>query len=335
MARQTTMFRGKINFLKIRHSDGVLYRGLKKDEYDAEVAKGNPFVQTYQKDEKDPNSPIRFHWIFTGGSEIGQITYLGLHEANFPTGKVTYLSFTIRGEKESDNISVPLYRSGSFDLSLEAKAIICYLPGIDFSRPISFSCFRPKPKVKGEDTYLNIFFSYHDGEKPEFLKRFLRNKDEKNPDGQLPKPVEIEKNGKKFKDSSAQDAILYGVLQEQIARFNAFRQQNPHLAQSSQEPAQNAPQQAVLQQGIPQQNGGYVGQPAQPFPVQQQFQPNATLQVAPQFVPQAAPQFAQQANPAFVPQTPVQQQQSNVAYQHNVAAPVAQNAAADDDDLPF
>lgn len=334
MARQTAMFKGKINFLKIRPSDGVLYRGLKKDEYDAEVAKGNPFVQPYKKDEKDPNSAIYYHWIFTGGSEIGQITYLGLHEAEFSTGKVTYLSFTIRGEKESDNISVPLYKSNSFDLSPTAKDIIKYLPGIDFSRPISFSSFRPKSK-NNEKTYLNIFFSYHDGEKPEFLKMVLHVKDEKNPNGQLPKPIETERNGKKFKDSSAQDAILYGVLQEQIARFNAFRQQNPHLAQSAQEPAQNVTQQAVLQQGVPQQNGGYVGQPAQPFPVQQQFQPNATLQVAPQFVPQAAPQFAQQANPAFVPQTPVQQQQSNVAYQHNVAAPVAQNAAADDDDLPF
>lgn len=333
MARQTTMFRGKINFLKIRSSDGVLYRGLKKDEYDAEVAKGNPFVQLYKKDEKDPNSPIRFHWVFTGGSEIGQITYLGLHKAEFPTGKVTYLSFTIRGEKESDNISIPLYKSNSFDLNPTAKDIIRYLPGIDFSRPISFSSFRPKSK-NGEKTYLNVFFSYHDGEKPEFLKMVLQVKDEKNPDGQLPKAVEIEKNGEKFKDSSAQDQILYGVLQEQIARFEAFRQQNPHLAQSSQEPAQNATQQAVPQQGVPQQNGGYVGQPAPSFTYQGVQQPYMGQQ-APQFAQQATPQFAPQGNPAFVPQTPVQQQQSNVAYQHNAVAPAAQNVAADDDDLPF
>lgn len=334
MARQTSMFKGKINFLKIRHSDGVLYRGLKKEEYDAEVAKGNPFVQIYKKNEKDPNSPFWYHWVFTGGTEIGHISYLGLHETEFPTGKVVYLSFTIRGEKESDNISVPLYGSSGFDLSYAAKAIICYLPSIDFSRPISFSCNVPKPKTKDENTYLSVFFSYHDGEKPEFLKRALRVKDEKNPDGQLPKPIEIERNGKKFKDSSAQDAILYGVLQEQIARFNAFRQQNPHLAQSAQEPAQNVTQQAVPQQGVPQQNGGYVGQPTQPFPPQGVQQP---------YMGQQAPQFAQQGNPAFVPQTPVQQQQSNVAYHQDIAtlatqraaAPVAPNVAEPDDDLPF
>lgn len=338
MARQFVKNGGKINYLSVRTSDGMLYTRLTKEEYDAEVAKGNTFAKIHKKDEK-PESPTYYHNTFPGGTEIGHITFLGITEYNLSTGKVSYLSFTIKGETESDNVSVPLYQQGSFDLNGLAKEIIKYLPNIDFSRLISFN----SSKQKGLDNkeHIRFFFSYHDGDKPEYLSTALKNRNEKNPDGQLPPPVKVVKNGKESYDFSEQDNILYNTLMTQLERFNAFKQQNQHLYQAQAvqtqvaaqavpqvaQPVQAAPQyaapqvapQQIIQPGAPQAfpHQGYVPQqgyaaPQQPFP-SQGYAPNPYQSAPVQGVPvqrlapkQAAP--IQTAPPTNVAPPPVDEE---------------------------
>lgn len=343
MARQFVKNGGKINYLKVRTSDGMLYTSLTKEEYDAEVAKGNTFAKIHKRDEK-PESPIYYHNTFPGGTEVGHITFLGITESNLSTGKVSYLSFTIKGETESDNVSVPLYQQGSLDLNGLAKEVIKYLPNIDFSRPISFN----STKQKGSDgkERVKFFFSYHDGEKPEYLTTALKNRNEKNPNGQLPPPVKVSRNGKESSDFSEQDNILYNALVVELERFNAFKQQNQHLYQ-----AQAVQTQAVQAQAVPQ-----VAQPVQSAPQyaapqvapQQIIQPGAPQAFSPQgYAPQqgyAAPQqpFPSQGyapNPyqgapvqgVPIQGTPIQKAAPiRTAPPANVAPPVDE-----EDDLPF
>ena len=338
MARQFVKNGGKINYLKVRTSDGMLYTSLTKEEYDAEVAKGNTFAKIHKRDEK-PESPIYYHNTFPGGTEVGHITFLGITESNLSTGKVSYLSFTIKGETESDNVSVPLYQQGSLDLNGLAKEVIKYLPNIDFSRPISFN----STKQKGSDgkERVKFFFSYHDGEKPEYLTTALKNRNEKNPNGQLPPPVKVSRNGKESSDFSEQDNILYNALTAQLERFNAFKQQNQHLYQAQAVQAQAVQAQAVQAQAAPQ-----VIQPAQAAPQyapQQIIQQGAPQAFPPQgYAPQqgyAAPQqpFPSQGyapNPyqgVPVQGTPIQKAAPiRTAPPANVAPPVDE-----EDDLPF
>lgn len=338
MARQFVRNGGKINYLSVRTSDGMLYTRLTKEEYDAEVAKGNTFAKIHKKDEK-PESPTYYHNTFPGGTEIGHITFLGITEYNLSTGKVSYLSFTIKGETESDNVSVPLYQQGSLDLNGLAKEIIKYLPNIDFSRPISFNSTKQKDSDGKER--VKFFFSYHDGEKPEYLTTALKNRNEKNPNGQLPPPVKVSRNGKESLDFSEQDDILYNVLVVELERFNSFKQQNQHLYQAQAvqaqavqaqaapqvaQPVQAAPQyaqQQIIQQGAPQAfpPQGYVPQqgyaaPQQPFP-SQGYAPNPYQGVPVQGVP--------------VQGTPIQKAAPiRTAPPTNVAPPVDE-----EDDLPF
>ena len=333
MARQFVRNGGKINYLSVRTSDGMLYTRLTKEEYDAEVAKGNTFAKIHKKDEK-PESPTYYHNTFPGGTEIGHITFLGITEYNLSTGKVSYLSFTIKGETESDNVSVPLYQQGSLDLNGLAKEIIKYLPNIDFSRPISFNSTKQKDSDGKER--VKFFFSYHDGEKPEYLTTALKNRNEKNPNGQLPPPVKVSRNGKESLDFSEQDDILYNVLVVELERFNSFKQQNQHLYQAQAVQAQAAPQvaqpvqaapqyaqQQIIQQGAPQAfpPQGYVPQqgyaaPQQPFP-SQGYAPNPYQGVPVQGVP--------------VQGTPIQKAAPiRTAPPTNVAPPVDE-----EDDLPF
>ena len=333
MARQFVRNRGKINYLSVRTSDGMLYTRLTKEEYDAEVAKGNTFAKIHKKDEK-PESPTYYHNTFPGGTEIGHITFLGITEYNLSTGKVSYLSFTIKGETESDNVSVPLYQQGSLDLNGLAKEIIKYLPNIDFSRPISFNSTKQKDSDGKER--VKFFFSYHDGEKPEYLTTALKNRNKKNPNGQLPPPVKVSRNGKESLDFSEQDDILYNALVVELERFNSFKQQNQHLYQAQAVQAQAAPQvaqpvqaapqyaqQQIIQQGAPQAfpPQGYVPQqgyaaPQQPFP-SQGYAPNPYQGVPVQGVP--------------VQGTPIQKAAPiRTAPPTNVAPPVDE-----EDDLPF
>lgn len=338
MARQFVKNGGKINYLKVRTSDGMLYTSLTKEEYDAEVAKGNTFAKIHKRDEK-PESPIYYHNTFPGGTEVGHITFLGITESNLSTGKVSYLSFTIKGETESDNVSVPLYQQGSLDLNGLAKEVIKYLPNIDFSRPISFN----STKQKGSDgkERVKFFFSYHDGEKPEYLTTALKNRNEKNPNGQLPPPVKVSRNGKESSDFSEQDNILYNALVVELERFNAFKQQNQHLYQAQAVQAQAVPQVAQPVQAAPQ----YAAPQVAP---QQIIQPGAPQAFPPQgYAPQqgyAAPQqpFPSQGyapNPyqgapvqgVPVQGTPIQKAAPiRTAPPANVAPPVDE-----EDDLPF
>ena len=339
MARQFVRNGGKINYLSVRTSDGMLYTRLTKEEYDAEVAKGNTFAKIHKKDEK-PESPTYYHNTFPGGTEIGHITFLGITEYNLSTGKVSYLSFTIKGETESDNVSVPLYQQGSLDLNGLAKEIIKYLPNIDFSRPISFNSTKQKDSDGKER--VKFFFSYHDGEKPEYLTTALKNRNEKNPNGQLPPPVKVSRNGKESLDFSEQDDILYNALVVELERFNSFKQQNQHLYQAQAvqaqavqaqaapqvaQPVQAAPQyaqQQIIQQGAPQAfpPQGYVPQqgyaaPQQPFP-SQGYAPNPYQGVPVQGVP--------------VQGTPIQKAAPiRTAPPTNVAPPPVD----EEDDLPF
>ena len=333
MARQFVRNGGKINYLSVRTSDGMLYTRLTKEEYDAEVAKGNTFAKIHKKDEK-PESPTYYHNTFPGGTEIGHITFLGITEYNLSTGKVSYLSFTIKGETESDNVSVPLYQQGSLDLNGLAKEIIKYLPNIDFSRPISFNSTKQKDSDGKER--VKFFFSYHDGEKPEYLTTALKNRNEKNPNGQLPPPVKVSRNGKESLDFSKQDDILYNALVVELERFNSFKQQNQHLYQAQAVQAQAAPQvaqpvqaapqyaqQQIIQQGAPQAfpPQGYAPQqgyaaPQQPFP-SQGYAPNPYQGAPVQGIP--------------VQGTPIQKAAPiRTAPPANVAPPVDE-----EDDLPF
>ena len=349
MARQFVRNGGKINYLSVRTSDGMLYTRLTKEEYDAEVAKGNTFAKIHKKDEK-PESPTYYHNTFPGGTEIGHITFLGITEYNLSTGKVSYLSFTIKGETESDNVSVPLYQQGSLDLNGLAKEIIKYLPNIDFSRPISFN----STKQKGSDgkERVKFFFCYHDGEKPEYLTTALKNRNEKNPNGQLPPPVKVSRNGKESSDFSEQDNILYNTLVVELERFNAFKQQNPHLYQ-----AQAVQAQAVQVQAAQVQAAQQVTQPVQAAPQyatpqlapQPIIQPGAPQAFPPQgYVPQqgyAAPQqpFPSQGyvpNPYQAPPVqgvPVQRSAPKQAAPIQTAPPtnVAPPPVDEEDDLPF
>lgn len=338
MARQFVKNGGKINYLSVRTSDGMLYTRLTKEEYDAEVAKGNTFAKIHKKDEK-PESPTYYHNTFPGGTEIGHITFLGITEYNLSTGKVSYLSFTIKGETESDNVSVPLYQQGSLDLNGLAKEIIKYLPNIDFSRPISFNSTKQKDSDGKER--VKFFFSYHDGEKPEYLTTALKNRNEKNPNGQLPPPVKVSRNGKESLDFSEQDDILYNALVVELERFNAFKQQNQHLYQAQAVQAQAVPQVAQPVQAAPQ----YAAPQVAP---QQIIQPGAPQAFPPQgYAPQqgyAAPQqpFPSQGyapNPyqgapvqgVPVQGTPIQKAAPiRTAPPANVAPPVDE-----EDDLPF
>lgn len=325
MARQFVKNGGKINYLKVRTSDGMLYTSLTKEEYDAEVAKGNTFAKIHKKDEK-PESPTYYHNTFPGGTEVGHITFLGITEYNLSTGKVSYLSFTIKGETESDNVSVPLYQQGSLDLNGLAKEIIKYLPNIDFSRPISFNSTKQKDSDGKER--VKFFFSYHDGEKPEYLTTALKNRNEKNPNGQLPPPVKVSRNGKESLDFSEQDDILYNALVVELERFNAFKQQNQHLYQAQAVQAQAVQAQAVQAQAAPQ-----VIQPAQAAP---QYAPQQIIQ---QGAPQAFPSQGYAPNPyqgvpvqgVPVQGTPIQKAAPiRTAPPVNVATPVDE-----EDDLPF
>lgn len=344
MARQFVKNGGKINYLKVRTSDGMLYTSLTKEEYDAEVAKGNTFAKIHKRDEK-PESPIYYHNTFPGGTEVGHITFLGITESNLSTGKVSYLSFTIKGETESDNVSVPLYQQGSLDLNGLAKEVIKYLPNIDFSRPISFN----STKQKGSDgkERVKFFFSYHDGEKPEYLTTALKNRNEKNPNGQLPPPVKVSRNGKESSDFSEQDNILYNALVVELERFNAFKQQNQHLYQAQAVQAQAVQVQAASQVAQPVQAAPqYVAPQVAPQPI---IQPGAPQAFPPQgYVPQqgyAAPQqpFPSQGyvpNPYQAPPVqgvPVQRSAPKQAAPIQTATPtnVAPPPVDEEDDLPF
>lgn len=195
MARKNTS--NPVNYLRI-NKNGVLYKKADSQTPGA--------VRVELKD-----GSTTYHDLFTGGTEVGLITYLGIVEKDYSSGKVKEISISIKGQEETDCIQIPLYtqRGG---LSGYAKNLACVLPNVDFSKVLSL-----KPSTKTNDRgypYANIFFNYEDKTSVQLAHKY-------GADGDIPPAEEVEKFGQKAYDFTKQDEYLHKILISQIDRFKA------------------------------------------------------------------------------------------------------------------
>lgn len=195
---------GTVNYLRINR-DGKLYK--KANETD----EGR--VEIELKDGRKV-----YHHLFSG-SEDGYLAYLGIVKKSFDSGEVEELTMVIKGETETDSISVPMYRADG-GLNGYVKHMACVLPNMDFSEKV---CFVPSTqKDPNNYTKQSIFINYVDKDKE--IVQLAHKYGEKYDIPGAEKTTAL--NGTIKSDFKKQDEYLYAILIKEIERFTEFKGNN-------------------------------------------------------------------------------------------------------------
>ena len=153
-------------------------------------------------------------------TDDGKINFIGVHTADFPTGKVDYVSVSIKNEDNVENIQFQLLNSKG-KLSNYAKALAQVLPNINFDETFSLSF--DKRKDEQGYTIKNIYFNQADKtDTPAVpIAHKYKNRADDN-GGDIPGMEQVEGLGGKVTwDTSKQDNYLYNSMMAQIERFKA------------------------------------------------------------------------------------------------------------------
>lgn len=154
-------------------------------------------------------------------TDDGQIAFLGIHVAEFDTGKVEYVSITIKSEDGYENVQFPL-KTQKGKLSAYAKSIAQVLPNVDFTQNYSISF----DKRKDDNGYSikNIYLNQSDVEDTPAVPVYHKylNRDGDN-GGDIPQMEQKEGLSGVEWDTMKQDKFLFNSLMEQIERFKAFK----------------------------------------------------------------------------------------------------------------
>lgn len=157
-------------------------------------------------------------------TDYGRITYLGIEEKTFPTGKVKYLQLSILSEDEQsvDVIQLPLIKQ-SGGLSDEVKKAIAILPSLDYSKTFVISSNRDKNERGYIDRLLYFRAKAEEGEEKDTPIKFSLKFGEK---GNVPMfTVEedpLATSGKTY-SYKEQDNFLKTVLLYELKRFTDFK----------------------------------------------------------------------------------------------------------------
>lgn len=203
----------KINFLGV-NKDGYLYKKTDEAAYNESKEQGLNNVIKYE----DKEGKVYYHDVFTQGTEDGYISHMGIREANFPNGvKQKQFYISVKGKAETDSISFSLYNTKG-NLNNYVKHFACVLPNLDYSRKVNIV---PSTK-KDERGFVDqtVFINYKDTDDNEFVRLAHKYGD----DGDIP-AVEKEEgiDGKSVSNFKKQDKYLYGILTQEIERFNQFK----------------------------------------------------------------------------------------------------------------
>lgn len=197
---------GKVNYLKI-NKDGKLYRQAKDTDAEKNI------VEVVTKEG------VKYNHILFTGSEDGYLDYLGIVKKSYESGEVPELTMVIKGENETDSISVPMYRADK-GLNGYVKHMACVLPNMDFSERVSIV-----PSTKKDDrnyTKQSIFINYVD--KDNEIVQLAHKYGEKN---DIPMSEKVKAlDGTLKSDFKKQDKYLYDILIKEIERFTEFKSNN-------------------------------------------------------------------------------------------------------------
>lgn len=199
-----------INYLKI-NIEGLLYLGSKVEK------------EGY-KPVKLQNDRIVYHKTFAS-TDDGYLDYLGITEKEFDGKKIKQLVLTIKGEKESDSISVDLFKSNGA-MEDYVKNLATLLPNLDFSKSINIVPSRKKNDRGYVDRafFINYTGEQGDGSFVKFAHKFGK-------EGNIPPAEKKTKvDGTVSYDFTEQDTYLYNILTAEIERFKAFKGVNSNQA---------------------------------------------------------------------------------------------------------
>lgn len=177
-----------------------------------------------------------FHKTF-GSTDDGHLSYIGINEKEFPTGKVKLLEIAIESDNGTDQITFNLFKKNG-NLDDYAKNLATLLPNLDFSERINIV-----PSRKKKDGYVqrNVFINYPDQTGDGNFVKFAHMYGK---DGDIPMAEKIQAvDGSVKYDFTKQDSYLYKILNEQIERFKAFKGTNSTPNTDTQTQEQQAPQQ--------------------------------------------------------------------------------------------
>lgn len=153
-------------------------------------------------------------------TDDGKISFVGVHTADFPTGKVDYVSVSIKNGDSIENVQFQLLNTKG-RLSNYAKALSQVMPNVNFDE--NFSLSFDKRKDEQGYTIKNIYFNQTD--KPDTPAVPIAHKYKNRADdngGDIPGMEQVEGLGGKVTwDTSKQDNYLYNSLMAQIERFKA------------------------------------------------------------------------------------------------------------------
>lgn len=192
-----------INYLRI-NKDGLLY--IKSDE-----------PKEGYEEVKLQNGNSTFHKTFSA-TEDGKLSYIGITEKEFKSGKVKLLELVIEGETMSDKLSFELFKQNG-GLSSYVKNIATLLPNLDFSERINIVPSRKKNDRGYAEG--NLFINYSDRQGEDSYVKFAHMYGEK---GDIPSGIKVTAvDGSERYDFKDQDTYLYKILLEQIERFKTFK----------------------------------------------------------------------------------------------------------------
>lgn len=154
-------------------------------------------------------------------TDDGYISFLGVRTAEFDTGKVEYVSVSIKNGDSVESVQFPLVTQKG-GLSNYAKALAQVLPNIKFEDKYSLSF--DKRKDEAGYTIKNIYFNQSDVKDTPAVPIFHKYKNKTGDNGgDIPNMEQTTGLGGKVNwDTSKQDNFLYASLMEQIERFKAF-----------------------------------------------------------------------------------------------------------------
>lgn len=195
-------------FLRL-NSKGELYTGSPEAKEGYNPVELRDGKVTYQKAFKS--------------TDYGKVTYLGIEEKEFSSGKVKYLQMSIVSEDETcvDVIQLPL-KNAKGGMTDEVKKLIATLPSLDYSQTLIVSSNREKNTRGYVDKLLYFRYKVEGDEKDEPIKFSLKFGES----GNVPM-FTVEEDpitpGAKTYDYKAQDRFLSQVLKYELDRFEAFK----------------------------------------------------------------------------------------------------------------
>lgn len=225
MAREATSSNGNTLYLQI-NSNGKLYRGAtdqEKSAYEAALAENpnyNGMDIAVAKVVNEKTGATYYHKQYNC-TEFGKIHDIGIVENKFTDGTIiNALQIWIQPDESPDSkevVVVPIVEGEK--LSRKIKGITAILGNID--PKISYSISPSRYQTQSGHYNTGIYFNYFEGGEQTFVKNKLNYKNEKNPAGEIPPPIEETSfSGKSVWNFKEQDNFLYKELIKEIDRIN-------------------------------------------------------------------------------------------------------------------